>query len=179
MPASGKTTLAKILAKRLHVQEISAGDILKEMAKERSYKVTGNEWWDTPDGMKFLAEREKNPDFDNETDRRLMDRIAKGDIVVTSYTAPWLSKVGFKVWLEASVENRAKRMSKRDSTDLKEAEEATRARDVRNAKLYKELYGIDFGRDTKPFDMVIDTNALTPDQVADRILAKIKELRLQ
>ncbi len=178
LPAAGKTTLAKMLGKKLKVPAISAGDILKEMAKERGYYVTGNEWWDTAEGMRFLKERNKNADFDKETDRRLIMRIKDGNIVVTSYTMPWLSRYGFKIWLVASLENRAKRMAERDNSSLKVAIAATKKRDRNNAKLYRELYKIDFGKDMEPFDMIVDTDGVSAGQVAKKILARIKELKL-
>lgn len=178
MPACGKTTLAKILAQKLRIQAIGAGDILKEMAKERGYRVTGNEWWDTSEGMKFLEERQTNPNFDKETDNRMMKRINKGNVVVTSYTMPWLSKKGFKIWIEASPENRAKRMVNRDNSNLAEAVKAVRKRDRENTKLYNTLYGIRFGKDLSPFDLVVNTNGITASQAAKKVLARIKELKL-
>lgn len=178
LPASGKTTLAKILGKKLKIQTISAGDILKEMARERGYHVTGDEWWDTKEGMRFLDERQANPDFDKETDRRMIKRIKEGNVVVTSYTMPWLCDEGFKIWLVASLENREKRMSVRDNSNMEEAAAATKKRDKENAKIYKELYGIDFAKDLSPFDMVVDTDGVSAERVAKKILDRIKELKL-
>jgi len=170
MPASGKTTVANVLSKRLGLKVIGGGDILKEMAAERGYTMTGEDWWDTPHGIEFAKERAMNPDFDREADRRLKDRIAKGDIIVTSLTAPWLSDRGFKIWLKADEGERAARMSKRDNTEMEYSEKALATRETENIKLYKRLYGIDFGKDMSPFNVVIDTSSLTPDQVADRIM---------
>ena len=170
MPASGKTTAAQIVAKRLRIKMMGGTDILKQMARERGYKMTGDDWWDTEDGVKFLREREKNPDFDKETDRRLLKVVAKGNVVVTSYTAPWLSKKGFKCWLGASAQKRAQRMAKRDRIPIGRSIKSTRIRDRENRKLYKKLYGIDFGSDMKPFDLVIQTDSLTSAQVAALII---------
>ena len=36
-------------------------DILKQMAIERGYKPGGEEWWDTSEGMRFLAREEDEP----------------------------------------------------------------------------------------------------------------------
>jgi CMP/dCMP kinase len=178
MPAAGKTTVANILGKRLNLPVVGAGDLLKEMAKDRGYTPGGEDWWDTSEGIKFMKERETNPDFDREVDARLLEKLEKGDIIVTSYTAPWISKTGFKVWLNAKVENRAERMARRDNVGLADTTKATKIRDRENYKLYKNLYNFDFGKDLSPFDMVIDTNNILPEQVADMILAKIKELKL-
>lgn len=173
MPATGKTTVAGLVAKRLGIKVLGGTDILKEMAAERGYDMSGEDWWDTQEGMRFLEEREKNSDFDKETDRRLIEKINIGDVVITSYTMPWLSKLGFKIWLSASAENRARRMAERDSISVDKAMEIIRIRDSENHELYKRLYGINFGIDTQPFDLVIDTNSISENEVAEKIVASV------
>lgn len=175
LPAAGKTTVAEIISKRLGFKVLGGGDILKEMATDRGYKVTGREWWDTPEGVKFVKERESNPNFDKEVDRRLAEKIARGNIVVTSYTAPWITEDGFKVWLEGSVTRRTERMAKRDGTGVEEMREVIKVRDIENKKLYKSLYNIDYGKDKTPFDLIVDTNEIPPEEVADIIIKKYKE----
>ncbi|MCL5100973.1 MAG: cytidylate kinase family protein [Candidatus Marsarchaeota archaeon] len=171
--AVGKTTAAKIIAEKLHLPVVGGGDILREMAIDRGYDPKGEDWWDTEDGIKFAKERDTNPDFDKEADERLAKKIAKGDIVVTSYTAPWISNKGFKVWLSGSIESRASRMLDRDKTTLEECIKVIKIRDQENVGLYKKLYGIDFGNDLKPFHIVIDTNDKTPDEVAEIIIKAV------
>ena len=53
-PAIGKTTVAKGLAKEFGMQNLSGGDVLKEMAQERGFQTRGADWWDTKEGMTFL-----------------------------------------------------------------------------------------------------------------------------
>ncbi len=178
MPAAGKTTVAKILSKRLGVPTIGGGEILREMAKERGYNPEGPDWWDTPPGIKFLREREVDLNFDRETDRRMLEKIKKGNIIVTSPTAPWISQSGIKIWLSASEETRAARMAKRDHSELTESKKALQIRDKENTELYERLYKIKFGSDKKPFHIIIDATKIAPEQVADEILKKIKELDL-
>ena len=176
-PAAGKTTVANIIAAKLHIKSIGGGDILKEMAAERGYKVDGIEWWDTEDGIKFLRERKDNPDFDKEADRKLIEKINEGNIVVTSYTAAWISKKGFKVWLDSSAKTRAERMEKRDMTSLEESMKVVKIRDADNFNVYKKIYNIDFGRDKSPFDLIIDTDSKSPDQIADIIIREYTKNR--
>ena len=175
LPAAGKTTVGQIISKRLGFEFVGGGEILKEMAADRGFKVTGKEWWDTAEGKKFVREREENLNFDKEVDRRMADRIARGNIVVTSYTAPWISENGFRVWLEGSVKNRTERMARRDGTEFDEMSEVIRFRDTENKKLYKSLYNIDYGKDKTPFDLVVDTNDISPEEVADIIIKRYKE----
>ncbi len=177
MSAAGKTTVSRILAKRLGVEAIGGGEILREMASERGYNPVGDDWWDTDEGIRFLRERESDPEFDKEADSRLRKKIIAGNIVITSYTAPWIIKEGFKIWLSATQDTRAKRMSKRDKTNLEKSEGVVKLRDSENYGLYKELYGIDLLNDTAPFDLIIDTNKKTPEQISEIILENAEKRR--
>ncbi len=173
MSASGKTTLASTLSRHFGIPVLGGSDILKQMAIERGYKPGGETWWDTAEGMRFLAERQKDPEFDKETDRRMRVAVEAGNVIVTSYTAPWIIRAGFKIWLSASQKTRAERMAKRDGTTVEETIAVIRKRDEENRKLYKNLYNIDFGNDLKPFDLVVETD----DEEEEAVTAiAIKEL---
>lgn len=173
-PAVGKTTVAKMLEKWLGLKYVSGGDLLKELAEERGYRVTGEDWWDSEEGQRFLRERIRNHTYDLEVDERLCELVKKGGYVITSYSLPWLTNFGIKVWLKASKEVRARRMSIRDNISYEKALEIIEVRDKENKQLYKELYGYDFGEDMKVFHLVIDTEKLQPE-----ITAKIIEVFVQ
>ncbi len=174
LPASGKTTVAKMLAEKLGFSVVGGSDALKELAKTKGYKPIGNDWWDTSEGIKFLKERASDPEFDMETDKKLIELLKKGKVVVTSYTLPWLVDLGFRVWLDADLETRAKRMAERDHISIDEAKKVIEIRDAENRDLYEKLYGIKFGEDLSPFDIVIDVNEATPEQIVEKIIKEIK-----
>lgn len=167
LPAVGKTTVARALASKFNLKQYSGGDVLKEMAVAKGYTMSGNDWWDTEQGIKFLAERKSNPDFDKQVDSRLVDVANKGSAVITSYTLPWLADDAVKFWLKGSRENRAKRMARRDNITDEEALKIVSMRDEENKKLYYDLYGIKFGEDLSVFDYVINTDQLSVDGVID------------
>ncbi|MDG6898904.1 MAG: AAA family ATPase [Nitrososphaerota archaeon] len=170
MPAVGKTTVSRTVADELELKMVGGGDVLKEMAVEEGYTPGGEDWWDTEEGMKFLEARKRKSGFDREVDARLLEKAKKGNVVITSYPVPWLSKRGVKVWLSGSVETRAKRMAKRDHTDVGKCMEVLAVRDVENYKLYKKIYKIEFGKDLKPFDLVVDTDNIDESRVAEIVL---------
>ena|ERR1700676_2111859 len=176
MPAVGKTTVARIIASKLTLKLIGGGDILKEIALEEGYNAVGDDWWDTGEGMRFMKERAGSPEFDREVDRRLLSRAQKGDVVITSYTLPWLAKDGIKVWLSGTKESRAERMARRDSTSPFECAKVIDARDRKNFALYRKLYGIRFGKDLSPFTMVVGTDGVPAAQVASSILEQLPRL---
>ena len=99
-PAVGKTTIATELAKEFRLEIYNGGDILKMLAGERGYSISGKDWWDTEDAKKFMTERKSNPYFDKEVDQRLVEIVKKGNVVITSYTLPWLVKDAIKFWLK-------------------------------------------------------------------------------
>lgn len=169
MPASGKTAVARILAGMLGVKAYGGGDVLREIAKGRGYMADGDDWWDTPQGIRFLEERSRDPELDREADKRMVALVKNGGIVVTSYTLPWLSEHGTKCWLEASLETRAARMANRDHISIGEARRVAGLRDMKNFEVYKAMYGIELGIDMKPFNIVLDVNNMTPEQAARSI----------
>jgi cytidylate kinase len=177
MPAVGKTTVAKTIASKLNVPLVGGGDILKEIALEQGYHATGDDWWDTAEGMKFLEKRKGSSKFDKEVDARLLKKVGKGNVVITSYTLPWLAKKGIKVWLSGTPASRSVRMAKRDSSTTEESLKVIAKRDAENYLLYKKLYNIEFGRDLSPFQLVVGTDGVPADKVAKEILDYISAIR--
>jgi cytidylate kinase len=170
-PAVGKTTIAKGIAEEFGLTHLSGGDILKELAEEEGFKTGGDDWWDTQEGMNFLSQRQENSEFDKKVDDKLKKHFLDGNVVITSYTLPWLVEGGVKIWLEGSKENSAQRMTTRDNMSKDNALEIVQKRYQENKKIYKVLYGFEFGEDLSVFDKVIETDGLNASQVLD--IAKI------
>jgi CMP/dCMP kinase len=177
MPAVGKTTVSRKVAEALGTPLVGGGDVLKEMAVEEGYTPGGDDWWDKGEGMKFLQERKRSSDFDKEVDARLIQKAKKGGVVITSYPVPWLTKDGVKVWLSGSVKSRAVRMSKRDGLSVAKCKKILSVRDTENYKLYKKIYGIEFGKDVNPFDLIVETDDVDEAKVADIVIHYVKSRR--
>ena len=174
-PAIGKTTIAKGLAKEFGIEYLSGGDILKELAGEQGFQTQGDDWWDTQDGINFLGQRKKNPEFDKNVDNKLKELFSKGGIVVTSYTLPWIVEGGVKIWLDGSKENSALRMTTRDNSSKDDALEIVQKRYNENKIIYKELYGFEFGEDLSVFDKIIETDELNVEQVLEIAKSTVRE----
>ncbi len=166
-PAVGKTTIAKGLAKEFGLKYLSGGDVLKEMAKEEGFQTSRDDFWDTAGGMNFLNIRKGNLEFDKQVDEKLKKIFLSEDVVITSYTLPWLVKDGIKIWLDGSKENSAKRMTARDNISFENALNIVKKRYEENKMLYKKLYGFNFGEDLSVFDEIINTDELGPDKVLE------------
>jgi CMP/dCMP kinase len=161
-PAVGKTTIAENLAKDFNLKLWNGGDILKMMAYERGYSSSLNhDWWDTEEAANFMKERNDNPNFDREVDNRLIELVKEGNVVITSYTLPWISDATINFWLQGSVDNRSKRMSMRDKIDINTAKKIVQRRDVENKLIYQKLYQFEFGEKLDVFDFVMNTDILS------------------
>ena len=174
-PAIGKTTIAKGLAKEFDLVHLSGGDILKELAEEEGFETKGDDWWDTQEGMDFLSQRQKNSEFDKKVDDKLKEFFSKGDVVITSYTLPWLVEGGVKIWLSGSKENSAQRMTIRDNLSETNALEIVQKRYNENKIIYKTLYGFEFGEDLSIFDKIIETDDLNVEQVLEIAKSTVRE----
>ncbi|MEM1583690.1 MAG: cytidylate kinase family protein [Nitrososphaerota archaeon] len=173
--ATGKSTLGKKLARFFLLKYLSGGDGLKLLAREKGYKPAGKAWWETDEGLKFLEERMKNPDFDKLVDQKLLEYAEKGNVVIDSWIIPWLYPHGFNIWLKASEDVRVKRLVKRSKVRPEIAREILKKRDEDSAEIYRRLYGVEIGKDYTPFHLVLDTSNLSITGVYRIVAQAIKE----
>ncbi|NIP67438.1 AAA family ATPase [Candidatus Bathyarchaeota archaeon] len=169
MTGCGKSTAARRLAQKFELRYISGGDALKSLAAEEGYEVGGSGWWESEEGMRFFEQRIEDPEFDKRVDQRLLDWAQRGRVVLDSWTMPWLFDGGFKVWLEASQEVRAKRLARRDGMDVEHALQVLKEKDDRTRRIYSRLYGFRLGEDLSPFQVILDVNLLDADEVFDTL----------
>jgi cytidylate kinase len=177
--AVGKTTLAHALAKEFGFKLYNGGDILKEIARQLGYSVTGNDWWDSNEAIGFMKERKKNSIYDRQVDEKLTNIAKKGNVIITSHTLPWLTPEPITFWLSASPQKRSERMSKRDKISIKEALRIVRMRDKENKKIYKKIYGAKFGDGLKVFDFMINTELLSLDSLVYLCKEIMKKIKIQ
>lgn len=165
MTGSGKSTVAKRLAAKYELDYFSGGNALKNLAQDEGYNSQIRGWWETTQGLNFLQQRIRDSAFDKRIDKKLLELAEHGNIVLDSWTMPWLLTEGFKIWLEASPQVRAKRVVKRDGISIEVAVTALKEKDIKTRQIYKSLYGFDLGQDLSPFDLVLATDELDPDEV--------------
>ena len=167
MTGTGKSTLARRVAEKYGLKYYSGGDALRALAAEAGYNSQSNSWWESAEGLRFLEQRKGDPEFDRAVDNRLLGYAAEGNVLLDSWTMPWLLKGGFKIWLSASLERQAERVSGRDNMSVEESLVAIGEKEARTKAIYKELYGFSLGEDFSPFDLVLDTDNLSADEVFD------------
>src|SRR3989304_1053046 len=172
MAGTGKSTLSKKLAEKYKLRYYSGGDALKALAAEEGYNSSSRGWWESPKGLSFLEKREKNLKFDKAVDDKLLEYAQQGNVLLDSWTMPWLLKEGFKIWLEASFEKRAARVAVRDGITVAEAFGVLKEKEARTKAIYKAMYGFVLGEDFKPFDFILDTDNLSANEVFE-VLCKV------
>ncbi|MEM2098969.1 MAG: cytidylate kinase family protein [Candidatus Bathyarchaeia archaeon] len=165
MAGTGKSTLAKKLAQKYCLKYYSGGDALKALAAEEGYTVSSNGWWESPDGLAFLKLRENDLKFDKAIDAKLLEYAQEGNVLLDSWTMPWLLDTGFKIWLLASIEKRARRVAERDKISINDALRVLEEKEAKTKAIYKKLYGFSLGEDFAPFDLVLDTDNLNAEEV--------------
>ena len=178
MAGSGKSTLARRLAEKYRLEYLSGGDALKALAVEEGYKSFERGWWEGREGLRFLEEREKDHRFDEAVDRKLLQMAHKGNVVLDSWTMPWLFEGAFKIWLEASSEKRAKRIAGRDRMSFGDALKALKRKEKQTKAIYEKLYGFKLGEDFAPFNFILDTNNLKSEEVFQVVCMVIDNVAL-
>ncbi len=162
-PGSGKTTVAKFLAQTLGYTLICGGDIFRKMAEEHRMDVVA-----------FSKYAENHWEIDREVDNRIV-KLAKSmdNIVIDSRLSGWMLHLNnipaFKVYINASLKTRAERIWKREDGDLAIIFKNVKIREESEKRRYKEIYGIDF-EDLSVYDLVVDSNNLTPEEVVSWIV---------
>jgi cytidylate kinase len=165
MAGTGKSTLSKRLAEKYGLNYYSGGDALKALAAEEGYDASQPGWWESTTGLKFLKQRQGDAKFDKAVDQKLLEYAEKGNVLLDSWTMPWLLKTGFKIWLLASMEQRAARVAQRDKITLKQALKVLKEKEDRTKAIYKQLYGFTLDEDFKPFNLVLDADKLSAEKV--------------
>ena len=55
---------------------------------EKGYSTERDNWWDTSEAKKFMAERKSDPSFDKKVDKKLAEIVRKGGAVINRIDLP-------------------------------------------------------------------------------------------
>jgi len=165
---SGKSTVAKLVAKKLKLKHYSIGDLMRQLAKEKSLSLNK---------MSRLAEKDRS--IDMELDKKTIELREKSNFVIDGrLTAYFLPYADLKIFLDCEDKVRAERILKDKRNDeksksLKELIKKIRQREQSERKRYSKLYKIDY-HDKALYDLIIDTTKLGIDDVVDKIVKAAK-----
>ncbi|MDI6722981.1 MAG: cytidylate kinase family protein, partial [Candidatus Aenigmarchaeota archaeon] len=163
----------KALAKKLRLKHFSAGDFFKKKAAEAGLKEK-----ETKRAAKFLkSSAGSSREFHISIDELQKELARQGNIVIDS-------KLGIRmlsglydvsVWLKASAEARAKRVSKRDKIPIEEAAKTVKEKDRLERESFMRIYGFDTFSQEQSADIVVDTSDKTPWQIVELIINGMKD----
>jgi len=160
----GNSTVSRLVAEQLQLELINY--TFRTMAEE--------------EGISFdeLRRRAELSDaYDIQLDRRQVELAEKKPCVLGSRLAVWMLKTAdLKVYLRASIENRAERIWKREGGSLEERRRETEERDRNDTERYKRIYGID-NTDFSSADLVINTDRFDQYQTAEIIVSAVSALQ--
>lgn len=158
---SGKTTLAREISKRFNLEHISAGLVMREMAKKKGMSL-----------LEFSKYAESNPRIDKEIDQK-QKSLTKGNCVVEGRLSAYFIPADLKICLDAPFKVRMERVKKKDKVSEKEAKREILEREESEKRRYKEIYDIDLN-DKKIYDLVINNEKFSIENTADIVSAVIK-----
>lgn len=147
---AGKSTHAKQIAEEFGLRYVSAGDVVRKVARERGLTLTE---------LTDLAARDAS--IDEEMDAMTRREAEKGSVVLDGQLVGWMAAdfADIKVYLKAPLSVRVARLASRDGVSLEEASRELLHREAVERERYKSLYGIDVG-DISIYEVILDTALL-------------------
>jgi len=166
---SGKSTVAKLLAKKLNYKHYSVGDFMREIAKQRNLTL-----------LELSKQAETDKSIDKELDEKQIELGKKEDnFVIDARLGFHFIKSSIKVFLEVDLNEAANRIlkEKRQHEQYKDVIDSINKIKTRinsEDKRYRGYYNIDY-HDKTNYDIVIDTTNIKPDEIVNKILKIINQ----
>jgi len=160
LPGSGTTTVARILAKKLNLKLISAGEIFRQLAAKKGMTLE-----------EFGKYAENNPEIDlliDKTQKELAEK--EEDVVVEGRLSGYMVKnPNLKVWLFADAEVRYERIAKREGKDIAIVRSETKKREELERRRYEKFYSINVD-DWSVYDLAINSGRFDAERIVEIVL---------
>lgn len=175
LSGSGKSTLANMLGRKLGLRVVHPSSILKDLLENKKPNIAGSKegagFWESSKGVDLFKKRLKDTiPADLQCDKLLLREIEKGEVVIDSWSLPWLTRKGIKICLNATLNTRAQRVAMRSKISNTSATKIIQLKDCKTRDLYLKHRGFDIKKDHQVFDLVINTNRLSKMEVLNLIL---------
>ena len=159
----GNTTVSRLVADALNLRFINF--TFRNLAQEKGISLN-----------EVLNLAAADDAWDREVDTRQTEMAREGGgCVLGSRLAIWmLNEADLKVFLTARPETRAKRIQGREGDSLKHVAEFTDSRDRQDHGRYLRIYNIN-NDDYSFADLVIDTDEISPAEIAKMIISEVEK----
>lgn len=164
---SGKSTAAKTVAELLNYTYVSAGQLFREMAREKGMNLE-----------EFSERAEVDEEIDRYIDNKTLElaQIENG-IIVDAQLGGWiLRKVAdLIIYITAPLKTRIQRIAERENRSLEEIKKETLMREESERDRYQKLYNINIS-DLSIYDVIINTKKYDASECVDIIMASVKKI---
>jgi len=163
-PASGKSSVAKLLAKKLDYKHYSMGDFQRDLAKERGVDI-----------VELGRIEAKSDELDRMVDEKQADLGKEQDnFVIDSWLGAHFIPSAIKIFIDADIDVRAKRRlshkrKEEDYSNLEKVKEEMQKREAINKERWQRYYQFDYS-DENNYDLTIDSSDIIVEQVVERII---------
>ena len=178
--ASGSSVISSMLAKHFKLEHVNAGEIFREIVRERYGKSI----------EEFFTDSNKDvlSDIDREVDERLLEIAMRKDVLIESKIFAALASLydipcTVKIWLDASLHVRTMRSMKKSCVGswgelfvrYLPVRHSLYKRRIFDRERYWELYGIDYDLPFVYNDIVIDSSAMDERMTFKLLLKNLKD----
>lgn len=170
-PGAGKSTVARLLAKKLKIEYIEMGKIAQGIALRRKLKIG-----------ELMQKARTDPSIDKEIDscQKNLSKTKKSFIIDGRISFHFIPRATH-IFLDIDEKEAAKRIFKKPREadepaykNIQEVQNDIHKRTRANQQQYRKYYGIDY-LDRGNYHLTIDTSRKTPDQVAEEIIKYLKK----
>ncbi len=196
-PGAGSSTVAYLIAKKLHLRYFSPGKLVKSLCNGTAEKLPYfNVFKATASRHGFDLDKEPissksyeagaafdfwhsklggSKSFNNIIDEVQSVVALNGNVVVDGkLSIHFLKNVSdLSIWLDCSVAVRAERVIKRDKVSLSSALRLVEEREALERRTWKKLYGFDYFKQEQEADLVVNVSSLTPDGIVKKIFTNV------
>ncbi len=170
MPGAGKTTVSKILANKLQFKLENIGNLRRKAAEERNMSLKEfNDWSKSnPEkGDKYFDDYQKKYGKEND------------NFVMESRLGAYFIPDSVKIYLDIDTYIAAERIWKNkrkleDCDNVEELKKSLEERIANDKERYWSIYSFD-PYNKNNYDIIVDTNELSVNQVVERIEQRLKE----
>jgi len=167
-PGSGKTTVAKLVAKKLKMKHYSLGDFMGGIAIDKGISL-----------LELSKLAEKSDEIDKALDDKQISLGKKEDNFIIDSRLGWhFIPRSIKIFLNADINEAAKRIfscsrkDEKENTSLKKTLENIKKRIASERKRFREYYGLDIYK-KQNYDIWIDTTDLGIKDVVKKLIGLI------